>query len=84
VPDLGATLYGRLLIAKLVLFAAMLALASLNRFRLTPGFERSIAAADHARALGALRVSLAVETACAVVILALVGWLGTLEPPVSM
>lgn len=84
VPELGATLYGRLLVAKLALFAAMLGLASLNRFRLTPTFERSIAAADHAGALGALRASLAVETACAVVILALVGWLGTLEPPVSM
>ena len=84
VADLGATFYGRLLIAKLALFGAMLGLASLNRFRLTPGFERSIAAADHARALGTLRASLAVETACAIVILALVAWLGTLEPPASM
>ena len=84
VPDLDATLYGRLLIAKLVLFGAMLALALLNRFRLTPAIERSIAAADHGGALRALRASLAVETACAVVILALVAWLGTLEPPASM
>ena len=84
VADLGATLYGRLLIAKLVLFGAMLGLASLNRFRLTPAVERSIAAADHGRALGSLRASLAVETACAFVILALVAWLGTLEPPASM
>ena len=84
VADLGATLYGRLLIAKLVLFGAMLGLASLNRFRLTPAIEHSIAAADHGRALGALRTSLAVETGCAVVILALVAWLGTLEPPASM
>ena len=84
VADLGATLYGRLLIAKLVLFGAMLGLASLNWFRLTPAFERSIAAADHRGALGALRASLAVETACAVVILALVAWLGTLEPPGPM
>ena len=82
--DLGATPYGRLLLAKLALFAAMLGLASLNRFRLTPAFERSIAAADHRGALGTLRASLAVETACAVVILALVAWLGTLEPPASM
>ena len=84
VPDLGTTLYGQLLIAKLVLFAAMLGFASLNRFRLTPAIERSIAAADNARALGALRLSLAIETTCAVVILGLVGWLGMLEPPVSM
>ena len=84
VADLGANLYGRLLVVKLVLFGAMLGLASLNRFRLTPAVERSIAAADHGRALGTLRASLAVETACAFVILALVAWLGTLEPPASM
>lgn len=81
VANLGATLYGRLLAAKLVLFGAMLGLAWLNRFRLTPIFERSIAATDHRGALRALRASLAVETACVVVILALVAWLGTLEPP---
>ena len=83
VLTLGATLYGRLLIAKLVLFGAMLGLASLNRFRLTPAFEGSIAAGDHVGALRALRLSLGVETACVVAILALVAWLGTLEPPIS-
>ena len=84
IADLGSTLYGRLLIVKLELFGAMLALASVNRFRLTPAIERSIASADQRGALSALRVSLAVETACALVILALVAWLGTLEPPASM
>jgi putative copper resistance protein D len=83
VLDLGATLYGRLLIAKLILFVTMLGLASLNRFRLTPAFERSIAARDGAGALGALRVSLAVETTCVISVLALVAWLGTIEPPAS-
>ncbi|WP_374944640.1 copper homeostasis membrane protein CopD [Sphingomonas sp.] len=84
VAALGMTLYGKLLLAKLALFAAMLGLAALNRFRLTPRFEASIAAADHRGALGALRRSLAVETACIVAILALVAWLGTLEPPMSV
>lgn len=79
--NLPTTLYGQLLIAKLALFGAMLVLASLNRFRLTSAFERSIAKADHREALGILRQSLAVETACAVTILGLVAWLGTLEPP---
>ena len=83
-PDLPTTRYGQLLIAKLALFGAMLALASLNRFRLTPAFKRSIAAADHHGALRALRRSLAVEASCAVAILALVAWLGTLEPPASV
>lgn len=73
--------YGQLLIAKLVLFGAMLALAAGNRFRLVPAFERSLASADHGAALRALRHSLASEAACAAGVLALVAWLGTLEPP---
>lgn len=81
--SLPSTRYGQLLLAKLALFGAMLGLASLNRFRLTPAFERSIAATDYRGALGALRRSLGVEAACAVTILALVAWLGTLEPPAS-
>jgi putative copper resistance protein D len=80
---LPTTLYGQLLLAKLALVAAMLGLASLNRFRLTPTFKRSIAANDFGSALGALRASLAVETACAVAVLGLVAWLGTLAPPAS-
>ena len=83
VPNLGATLYGKLLIAKLALFGAMLGLASLNRFHFTPAFKRLIAAADHRGALSALRGSLAVEAACAIMVLALVAWFGTLEPPAS-
>ena len=83
VASLATTLYGKLLLAKLVLFVAMLGLASLNRFRLTPAFERSIAGNDHTRAFVALRASLAIETACVVTILGLVAWLGTLAPPAS-
>ncbi|WP_375292534.1 copper homeostasis membrane protein CopD [Sphingomonas melonis] len=84
VTALGTTRYGQLLLAKLALFAIMLGLASLNRFRLTPRLKASITAADHCGGLGALRQSLAVETACIVAILMLVAWLGTLEPPTSM
>lgn len=80
---LPTTLYGRILIAKLALFVAMLGLASLNRFRLSPAFERSIAAEDHGAALGALRASLGIETACIVAVFGLVAWLGTLAPPAS-
>lgn len=83
VAALPTTLYGQLLLAKLALFLAMLGLASLNRFRLTPAFERSVAAGDHGSALGALRASLGIETACVVAVLALVAWLGTLAPPAS-
>ena len=80
---LPATLYGQLLLAKLALFVAMLGLASLNRFRLTPAFERAVAVSDHGRALGTLRASLAIEAAVVVVVLGLVAWLGTLAPPAS-
>ena len=84
IASLGATLYGRFLVAKLALFAAMLGVASLNRFRLTPALKRSIASTDHGRALATLRRSLALETALAVAVLALVAWLGMLEPPAPM
>lgn len=80
---LPSSLYGQLLIAKLLLFGAMAALAATNRFRLVPQFERSLPSADHRAALRALRRSLAIETGCAVAVLALVAWLGTLEPPMS-
>ena len=80
---LPATLYGQLLIAKLLLFGAMAALAAANRFRLVPAFERALARADPVAALNALRRSLAMETGCALAVLALVAWLGTLEPPTT-
>jgi len=82
VGALFTTVYGWLFIAKLALFATMLGLAAANRFRLTPALER--ASGDPSRQLKALRTSLAVETAAAVSILALVAWLGLLAPPGSM
>lgn len=52
-----------------------------NRLRLMSAFKRSIADGYHAGALGALRRSFGVETACIVFILALVVSLGTLAAP---
>lgn len=83
VSSLG-TLYGQLLALKLVLFTAMLGLAAVNRFRLTPAFERAIATGDAKAALVGLRTSLAIEAGAATAILALVAWLGTLQPPAAM
>lgn len=83
VPALFTTLYGRLLIAKLVLFAGMLGLAWANRFRLTPALAATLNGGDHADAVRALRRSLALETAAALAILWLVAWLGMLAPPGS-
>lgn len=81
IAGLPATVYGQLLIVKLVLFAGMLSLAALNRFRLTPALATF---GDRPPSFAALRYSLALETGTAVAILGLVAWLGTLEPPMSM
>ena len=82
--SLPSTLYGQLLMAKLALFGVMLVLAAANRFRLTPAFDEAIKAGDPAAAINELRHSLIFEASAALLILGLVAWLGTLEPPMSM
>jgi hypothetical protein len=72
--DLVATDYGRLVSLKICLFAAMLGIAAVNRFRLTPRLPSAAAG----RAL--LRNSLA-ETTLGLGILFAVGALGTMAPP---
>ena len=81
--DLPATRYGQLFLAKLALFAAMLALAAANRFRLTPALTAALAHGDTARAVGALRRSIAWEASAALIILGLVALIGTLTPPMA-
>lgn len=76
IARLDDTLYGQLLLAKLALFALMLALAAANRFVLTP---RLSAVGD----VRALRISLSVEFVAGILVVLLIGWAGTLEPPVS-
>ena len=83
VLTLMTTPYGQLLVVKLLLFAGMLGLAALNRFRLTPDLEQAIARDDHFLAFRALRRSLVIEASCVIAILGLVAWLGTLAPPLS-
>jgi len=72
--------YGKLLIVKLLLFFVMLGLAGLNRWRLTPALEIAIDSGNPVAAINSLRRSLIAETGAAFAILALVAWLGTLEP----
>lgn len=82
-PDfsqLPLTVYGQLLLIKLLLFAAMLALAALNRWRLTPALSVAVRDNNPAAAVGRLRRSLLAEGSAALAILALVAWLGTLDP----
>ena len=78
--NLGAlvtTGYGRALSLKLVLFVAMLVLASLNRWRHTAAVERNGAPTK------ALQASLISEALMGMILLALVAWFGMLEPPAS-
>ncbi|MHC1478942.1 copper homeostasis membrane protein CopD [Frateuria aurantia] len=75
-----ATAYGRLLALKLVLFAGMLLLAAGHRFGLLPRLRQQLLSGQRPTVLPPLRFSLSLEAAAAVLILALVAWLGTLDP----
>ncbi len=75
-----STLYGRLLMVKLLLFAGMLALAAANRYRLSPSLEAALKAGNRAQAVIKLRQSLFTEATLAVLVLASVAWLGILSP----
>lgn len=76
--------YGILLAVKLALVGAMLLLAAKNRWRLTPALGTAMEEGETGPAAAALRTSLLFEAGAAVTILALVAWLGTLEPTASM
>ncbi|MEO8313797.1 MAG: copper homeostasis membrane protein CopD [Pseudomonadota bacterium] len=78
----SGTSYGRTLLVKLGLFAVMLVLAAANRFWLTPRLRTS-QSTDTLAALHALRLSVVAETATAVLVLGVIGVLGTLAPPIS-
>ena len=84
--DGGAALrdpYGQVLALKLVLFAAMLALAALHRQRSVPALAAWLEAdlLPRGDALASLRRSLLGEAVLGFAVLAVVAWLGTLPPP---
>ncbi len=79
IVDMPSSTYGLLLLAKLALFAAMLGLAALNRFRLTPALGGSLGT-DPGGAVDALRRSLLLETGGGVLVLAVVSWMGAIAP----
>ncbi len=82
---LWMTFYGRLLLVKLALFAGMLGLAAVNRFRLTPALGGALGhSVDPAGAIKALRASVGLELTAGITVLAAVAWLGTLAPPASL
>ncbi|WP_122612653.1 copper homeostasis membrane protein CopD [Pseudomonas viridiflava] len=72
--------YGLLLAIKVLAFAVMLVLAALNRFHLGPSLQQSLHDGQHLIAANALRHSVVMELALALLIVALVAWLGTLSP----
>ena len=72
--------YGRLLLVKLGLFVGMLGLAAANRLRHAPALERALEEGDTSAATRTLKASLWAEIGLATLVLALVAWLGTLNP----
>lgn len=71
--NLFATSYGRLVLIKIVIFAAMVALASVNRFYLTPRLAT-------AAAVRRLYHNCAGETGLGFAAILVVGFLGAMEP----
>jgi putative copper resistance protein D len=73
------THFGRLLLAKLVLFGAMVALAAHNRLRISPRVE-----AHDPAALSALARNARAEIVFGMALVAVVGWLGISAPATGM
>ena len=62
------------------LFAAMLGLAALHRWRVVPRLEGEVLAGGGSRSLQTLRLTVTIEATLAVLIIAAVSILGTLNP----
>jgi putative copper resistance protein D len=77
---LSSTDYGRLLLVKIALFLVMLALAIINRLRLTPALTDGKPAGD---ALRQLRRNVVVEIATGALIIAVVAVLGVTPPAIG-
>jgi putative copper resistance protein D len=81
IPALVDTEYGRLLSIKVGLFAVMVFVAAINRFRLTPRLSSASRSVDIDRAtLGKLQRNAVIEIGFGVAILIIVGILGVTPP----
>jgi putative copper resistance protein D len=81
IPALVGTLYGQLLLVKVLLFTFMVAIAGVNRRRLTPYLERVAGEASiRLRAVGQLGRNALIEASLGVIVLAVVGIIGILPP----
>jgi copper resistance protein D len=74
------TVYGWILMVKLVVFAIMVVLATVNRFRLTPQLALPPASEAQRHALRRLTRNTVVEIALGLLVFAIVGVLGTQHP----
>jgi copper resistance protein D len=85
VPALLGTEYGRLLLWKLLIFVMMLALAAINRLRLTPRLTMATTIVTPSRnALARLRRNTLLELAGGVAVVGIVAVLGLATPAVHM
>jgi copper resistance protein D len=80
IAALTGTDYGRLLLIKIALFFVMVAIAAVNRQRLTPRLVQQADAASARQAVRRLKRNAALETAAGALILVIVAVLGTLPP----
>ena len=76
---LVSTDYGRLLLVKIALFLAMVSLAAVNRLRLTP-LLRQRENGTASNALSRIRTNTVLEAALGLLVVAVVGLLGTMSP----
>jgi putative copper resistance protein D len=80
-PALLGTLYGQLLLVKVALFAAMIAVAGVNQLRLTPRLaDVASDVALRSRAVRQLGRNASIEASLGVFVLAVVGIIGVLPP----
>jgi copper resistance protein D len=79
-PALFGTTYGRLLLAKVALFLVMVAIAAVNRLRLTPRLAQRVGTTAPHDALRQLRRNTAIEIVAGAIIIAIVAVLGTTAP----
>jgi copper resistance protein D len=86
VPALVEFQYGRLLLLKIAIFLALLAVAAFNRLRLTPRLAEAAASGPHSSidALRRFKRNCLLETALGLAILIVVGALGTIAPGMHM
>lgn len=82
VRALFGTDYGRLLLIKIALFLAMVAIAAVNRFRLTPQLVQQASIAASRDALRRLRRHAAIEALAGAIVIAIVAALGTMAPAI--